>query len=342
MDDQSARPHPSGSPDHSGFAAFTVLAICFLLSMLGRGLAECFTVFLLPISGTFGWDRGVIVSIYSLASLATALTSPLIGRMFDRFGPRLVYSLGLVVLGGAFVLAAYGQQLWQLQLSLGLGVGLGVTSIGVVPNSILLGRWFGPRLPAAMAVVYSANGAGVVMLLPVSQLLIDYVGWRGAYQIFGGVAVLLLLPLLLLPWKRLTAGSPAVGKSHAADQPDGGWTLRRAVRHHTFWGLFATFFFTAVGMFSISTQVVAYLVDVGFSHLEAATAWGSSGVALLFGMFSITWLDGVLGRRPSVLVSYALSISGIAMLWLLKSHPNAWLLTGFVVAFGAPSARADR
>ena len=36
-----------------------------------------------------------------------------------------------------------------------------------------------------MAVVYSATGAGVLILLPASQVLIDHVGWRGAYQIFG-------------------------------------------------------------------------------------------------------------------------------------------------------------
>jgi hypothetical protein len=71
-------------------------------------------------------------------------------------------------------------------------------------------------------------------------------------------------------------------------------------------------------MFSVSAQVVAYLVDAGFSQLQAATAWGFSGVTLLFGMFSIAWLDTVIGRRRSVLFSYTLSISGIAMLWLLK------------------------
>ena len=62
-------------------------------------------------------------------------------------------------------------------------VGIGIAFIGNVPNSILLGRWFGPRLPTAMAVVYSATGAGVLVLLPASQILIDHLGWRDAYQI---------------------------------------------------------------------------------------------------------------------------------------------------------------
>src|ERR1700754_1433919 len=138
--------------------ALNVLALCFALSVLGRGLGESFTVFLKPISESFGWDRAQVVSVYSLSALAGGLASPLIGRLFDYSGPRGVYSLGLLLLGGAFLFAANASQLWQFQASLGLCVGIGIAFIGNVPNSILLGRWFGPRLPTAMAVVYSATG----------------------------------------------------------------------------------------------------------------------------------------------------------------------------------------
>lgn len=315
--------------------ALNVLALCFALSVLGRGLGESFTVFLLPISQSSGWDRAEVISIYSLAALAGGLAAPIIGRLFDRSGPRTVYTLGLALLGGAFLCAAYAQQLWQFQLTLGLCAGLGIACIGNVPNSIMLGRWFGPKLPTAMSVVYSAAGAGVLLLLPLSQILIDRFGWRGAYQIFGGTALVLLLPLLLLPWKLFASGSPTLKKSVAAEMIDEGWTLLSAMRHHAFWALFSTFFFTAVGMFALSAQIVAYLVDAGFPPLQAATAWGFSGVVLLFGMLGVTWLDGVIGRRRSVLFSYALSIIGIGLLWLLKTYPNIWLLTAFVVTFGS-------
>ncbi len=325
-------PKPGMKPVH---IALNVLALCFALSVLGRGLGESFTVFLLPISQSSGWDRAEVISIYSLAALAGGLAAPFIGRLFDRSGPRAVYSTGLALLGGAFLCAAYAQQLWQFQLTLGLCAGFGIACIGNVPNSIMLGRWFGPKLPTAMSVVYSAAGAGVLLILPLSQILIDRFGWRGAYQIFGATALILLVPLLLLPWKLFASGSPALKKTVAAEMIDEGWTLVSAMRHHAFWALFATFFFTAVGMFALSAQIVAYLVDAGFPPLQAATAWGFSGVVLLFGMLGVTWLDGVIGRRRSVLFSYAMSIVGIGLLWLLKSYPNIWLLTAFVVTFGS-------
>ena len=335
MDKNAPREDPLAKPREAARTALHVLALCFALSVLGRGLGESFTVFLLPISESFGWDRAQVVSVYSLTALAGGLASPLIGRLFDYSGPRSVYSLGLLLLGGAFLFAANASYLWQFQLSLGLCVGIGMAFIGNVPNSILLGRWFGPRLPTAMAVVYSATGAGVLILLPASQVLIDHVGWRGAYQIFGGATLVLLVPLLILPWRLFSTGSPHLAKSAAADIADDGWTLSSAMRHHAFWALFSTFFFTAIGMYAIAPQVVAYLIDAGFPPLQAATAWGFSGVVLLFGMLGVSWLDGIIGRRPSVLLSYALSIVGIVLLWLLQWYPNVWILTGFVVCFGS-------
>ncbi len=315
--------------------AMGVLALCFALSVLGRGLGESFTVFLKPISEDFGWDRAQVVSVYSLTWLVSGLTAPLVGRVFDRSGPRVVYALGIFFLGAAFLGASHAQSLWQFQASIGLCVGFGIALIGNVPNSILLGRWFGPRLPTAMAVVYSAMGGGVLVLLPASQLLIEHVGWRGAYQLFGVIAVCLLIPVVFLPWGRLAAGAPHVVKRSDSDLADEGWTLVSAMRHHAFWALFATFFFTAVGMYAIAAQIVAYLIDAGFSPMQAATAWGFSGVVLLFGMVGVSQLDSIIGRRPSVLISYAISIVGIILLWLLQYDPSYWLLTAFVITFGS-------
>lgn len=315
--------------------AVAVLALCFALSLFGRGAHESFTVFLLPIASSFGWDRAEVVSIYSLAALSLGLGAPLVGRLFDRSGPRAVYGVGLLLIGGGFSVAAFAQALWQLQVCLGVAVGLGAACLGNVTNALLLGRWFGRRLPTAMAIVFSAAGAGVVTLLPLSQLLIERTGWRGAYHWLGAAGLALAIPLLLLPWRRLAAGSGAgaAGPSSAA-RVGAGLTLASALRHHAFWAIFSVYFFTAVGMFAISVQVVAYLVEAGFTAMQAATAWGTSGVLLVVGMLATSWLDGLLGRRRTILLSYGLSTSGIVMLWLLKSYPSPWLLAGFVACFG--------
>ncbi|MGC1561683.1 MAG: MFS transporter, partial [Bradyrhizobium sp.] len=56
--ERGTRPEETAiAPAKPAGTALGVLALCFALSVLGRGLGESFTVFLLPISESFGWDR---------------------------------------------------------------------------------------------------------------------------------------------------------------------------------------------------------------------------------------------------------------------------------------------
>jgi len=318
--------------------AFGVLALCFVLALIGRGIGESFTVFLLPISTTFGWQRADVVSIYALASLSMGLASPFVGRLYDLSGPRAVYGLGLLLLGSGVSLAAFANALWQLQLCIGIAAGLGTACLGTVPSSLLLGRLFGRHLPTAMAVIYSATGAGVLTMVPLSQLLIEHHGWRDTYHLLGAALLVLLVPLLVLPWRRMMETPVPESIAVAATPSANGetdWTLLSAVRHHAFWALFSTFFFTAIGVYTIGAQVVAYLIEVGFAPLQAATAWGLSGVLLVIGMFTVNWLDSLIGRRRAILFSYGLTTLGIICLWLLKHVPSLWLLGGFLLCFGS-------
>jgi MFS family permease len=58
-------------------------------------------------------------------------------------------------------------------------------------------------------------------------------------------------------------------------------------------------------------------------------------VLLAIGMVSVSLLDGLLGRRGAILLAYSLSVTGIVMLWLLKTYPSVWLLAGFIICFGS-------
>src|SRR3954464_12150741 len=132
-------PSPSDAPGHTApRLALVVLGLAFLLMALARGTAETFTVFLLPISNAFGWDRAQTVSVYSIGALSVGLAGPFVGRLFNHSGPRAVYAIGLILIGAGFSVAPFAHALWQFQLSVGLAVGLGGACLGQVTGSLLV------------------------------------------------------------------------------------------------------------------------------------------------------------------------------------------------------------
>src|SRR6187551_1205536 len=130
--DKEPPQHSDASDQATARLAPVVLGLCFLLMALARGASETFTVFLLPISGAFGWDRAQTVSVYSVGALCVGLAGPFVGRLFDHSGPRAVYAAGLLLLGAGFSAAAFARELWQLQLCIGLAAGLGTACLGQV------------------------------------------------------------------------------------------------------------------------------------------------------------------------------------------------------------------
>ncbi len=189
--------------------AVAVLALCFALNMLGRGMGDSYAVFLLPLEHEYGWSRYQLTSVYSVFLLVSGFAAPVIGLLFDRLGPRLVYSAGIACIGGAYLAAGSLDRLWQFYLLIGAAVGVGVAMTGMVPASAMLSRWFHARLSRAIGIAFSAAGIGIIVFVPIAQALIDHYGWRAAYRSLGGfLLVVAPLVLLLLPWGRFAAGRP--------------------------------------------------------------------------------------------------------------------------------------
>jgi MFS family permease len=265
----------------------------------------------------------------------SGFAAPLIGMLFDRVGPRLVYSTGIACIGGAYLAASSLERLWQFYLLIGATVGVGVAMTGMVPASAMLSRWYHARLSRAIGIAFSATGVGIIVFVPIAQFLVDAYGWRNAYRALGtGMLVIAPLVLLVLPWRRFAAGRPP---ERASQRPVAGteWTLRRAMGTRIYWGMVQAFFFTAVGMFSIFVQLVAFLVDAGFSALTAATAFGVCGMLSAGSVMGSGFLTERFGSRQTVSVSFVGTICGMLILLAMTRYPSMPLLVAFVLVFGA-------
>ena len=316
----------------AGRTALSVLALCTVLNLFARGIGETYAVFLLPMEQEFGWSRATLTGIYSLFMLSNGIASPLAGLLFDRLGPRWSYGLGLSVYGLGYLWAGMANALWQIYLGVGLLGGLGIALISMVPASALISRWFRERLTTAMGIAYGGLGCGVLLLVPFSQWLIDSIGWRETYTVLGGI-LLSLLGILLLPWRKLSAGHPVYTRERRAVRGV-SWTLGNALKTRAFWALTTVFFLTAVAVYAVAPQAVVYLVEVGFDPLQAASAYGLTGLLSVSGMVGMAWLADRFGRRRVVTLSYLSTIGGILLLLAMQWTPSYPLLIAFVLFFG--------
>lgn len=325
-----------------------VVATGFLFNFIARGVIDTYMVFILPLEAEFAWSRSTLTGVYSVYLVVSGLMSPIAGTFLDRWGPRWTYGLGLVVLAGGMGAASMTSELWHIYLFHGVCGGIAAACLGIVPAAALIGRWFDRKLSLAIAFAYAGFGSGILVIVPLAQGLIDADGWRAAYRTLAFVVMALLPVLMVLPWQRIAQGDPAIMTMRNQLPPDAvasfgsrpsggtsqGWTIASAVRTAEFWLLVQCFFFTACSTYSVVVQTVTFLVDEGYPPLEAAFAFGASGMLSIVGVLTSGWLAARKGFRFTVSLSFAATLVGILALLSFSFVPAGWLVLVYVLAFG--------
>src|SRR5438445_4165624 len=204
------------------FYGWLLVAVAFVTMAVGVNARTAFSLLFPPILEEFGWERGMTAGAFSFGFLVSAIVTPLVGRVMDRRGPRLVVETGVVLMGAGLLLAPLAREPWQLYLTLGAMVGGGVNCLAYTGQSLYLTNWFVRHRGLALSIAFSGVGVGSVTLLPWLQSLIEREGWRAACWALGILVLVLLAPPNLLLRQRPDdlglipdgAGSqgPAVGR----------------------------------------------------------------------------------------------------------------------------------
>jgi len=321
----SERAH--GAPTPSARHSWLLLAASFITFTVSAACMQSYTVFLVAFIETFGWSRGQSSIAYSVSQLISGVTSPVVGVLVDRLGPRRLVLIGGLLLALGLLASSFVDALWQVVLLYGVVMTLGANCLGLVVFVPLLSRRFARNRGMAVAIVQSANGFARAFSAPLSQVLIAGFGWRGAYLAQGAFMAAAVLPLAALfrgaePWRTAPV--------RAADSPS--WTLRRAMRTPHFWLLFLVYVFTGLGSFLVALHQLAFAVTVGFDKLYAAGVLGLGAFLSLPGVIVTGWLSDRIGRELSAVITYATSIFGVACAILITApdqHLLLWLHSCF-------------
>jgi MFS family permease len=311
------------------FAAFAVSA----------GIMHSYAVFLLAFIEEFRWSRAETSVAYSVSQLVAGGSSPLVGALVDRLGPRRLLVLGGVLLFAGLVGSALISALWQDVLLYGIVMTIGANCLGLVVFVPLLSRQFVRRRGMAISIVQSANGFGRAASAPLVQLLISTIGWRETFwaqAAFIAAAVPLLAALFRRAARYPIASQPAamIPASDEAPPPAASWTLCAAIRTPHFWLLFAVYLFTGLGSFLVSLHQLAFAVDVGFDKLYAAGVLGIGSFLAIGGTIVTGTLSDYIGREWSAILAYGISIIGVVCALLITSPDQHFLLWLHACFFG--------
>src|SRR5882672_837636 len=128
-------------------------------------------------------DLGLLTSVYFLTFAAAQIP---IGILLDRYGPRRVQSVLLVVAAIGSALFAVSDHFWMLLVGRAL-IGLGVAS-AMTGGLKALVLWFpGDRVPLLNGLMVMLGALGAVTATLPADLLLDWIGWRELFGLFAAL-----------------------------------------------------------------------------------------------------------------------------------------------------------
>ena len=324
----------SASVPSGPFYGWVVLGAAFVIISMSIGMLFTLAVFLKPIEEAMGWSRSSIGSVGFLNWVVMGLGGVVAGFVSDRVGTRAVVLLGSALLGLGLVLSSQVTALWQFYLTFGVLVAGGVSAF-YVPLTVLAIKWFGDRRGMAAAVVSAGNGAGILLLSPLTRWLVSTLDWRGALLILGDLAWLLVIPCALL------LRDAPVGGEAARNVRDGGraGTILRSplmvVKTWPFWAVALTHFGCCAAHAGPIFHLVTHAIDQGVPRMAAAGILGLSGFSSIFGRVGTGIVADRLGAKPTLIAALILQAATI-LAFLVVGDLAGLSALGFVfgIAYG--------
>ena len=268
-----------------------------------------------------GWSREAIFGAYSIGLLSQGLCSFPVGLLLDRFGGRVVMSLGSVLSAVALAaLAAAPSEPWFFAAWVLTGAAMAATQYE--PAFATITASFGEQARRAITILTFAGGLASTVAWPITAALLPRIGWRDTYLVWAGAALLICLPLhaAFLPGTRVARGTTR--------RP-----LGPILRGAAFWFV-ALALTTGAVLFSIvAVHAIPMLQEAGLSATAAVAVASFTGPMQVAGR--VLEFAGLQRVRPSRVAILAAAAQPIAILALMGVEQWWWLAGAYVVLYGA-------
>ena len=262
----------------------------------------------------FGWTRAQVTSGNALSKLVVgSIFGFLAGWVVDRFGPRRVMMLGIVMAGVALVGLGWTSSLGMFYLFYFFNA-MGYVCGGPLPNQVLLTRWFDRSRGKAMGFAYLGIGIGGASIPWISHALVQHFGWQAALRILGCLIVAVSLPLAML------AKEPPRAERRAQSFNSTG--TKAAFRQGAFYLLTLGSMCSIAAVSGTQQNLKLFLsLDRHFTQKDAAAVLSLVLGFSIGGRLLIGWLADKFSKKYVMLLTYLLVAAGIPLLFLGTSWP---------------------
>jgi len=309
---------------------------------LGLGYAPIivysFGVFIKPLAQELHSDRASISLAFTLANLIQSVSSPLAGRLADRFGTRKVVLVSTAIFAALLVSShLLSATLWNVYVFYGLLGFLG-TGSGPIPYVKVISRWFDRRRGLALGLTMLGIGSGAILMPTLAQRLIATLGWRSTYTIIGLSVLVVSIPAVAVFLKEspeeiglMPDGAIVAPQATKKQNSEEGMTWPDARCNKAFWLMVGAIFLVGASVHGCVIHLVPMLSDQGVPSNRVALATSFLGSAVLIGRVCTGYLlDRFFAPRLAMCL-FGAAACGIA---LLRTGAESGLLFPAVLLIG--------
>lgn len=301
------------------------------------------TLFVKPLQSSLDTSLAAVQVTFSIFVVLQTWLSPLQGLLIQKFGPRLLISIGAILTGGSWVLAASAHDLAGLYLSYGVmgGLGTGIIYVGIVG---LMVQWFPDKRGLATGLVAAGYGFGAILTTFPIASMIKSAGYAHALTVFGMILGLVGLVVAQglrrapksseLPALVINASSPAISQSTRH------YSSKEMLKTPVFWLLFVMMAMMSTGGLMVISQMGAFAKDFGVSDV---LVFGLAALPLALSIDRFTngltrpffgWVSDHIGRENTMAIAFMLEAIAIVMMLAFRENALAFVLLSGVVFFG--------
>jgi MFS family permease len=296
-----------------------------------------------PMIAEFGWSRADTSLAFFLNMVVYALALPIVGKLFDRYGPRWVLVITTLIMSAGYCLVSVMTSLWQFLLFYGVFAAVGFAGPSIPMVAVLTSIWFERRRGVAVSLSVAGWSVGQFTLIPVVTALTLRYGWRVSHLLIG-VSVLvvnLTLACFVLRNPEKTGKGPlwssekedATSPKETALVVDSGPALglKQALGTPSFWLFLIAMFICGGGDYFVSSHLIPFATDHGISPVTAGNMLAWSGLLGLGGILIAGPISDLIGTKIPIALTFVIRF--FLFLFILK-YRTVTSLYVFALAFG--------